>query len=110
VDGYPGLGLDKAGDNVILDVQYPESISRGLLLLRAFLGFIYVYIPHGFCLMFRYIAHCFITFIAWWIVLFTGNFPENMHSFLVGTYRWGTRVQLYMMYLTDEYPPFSGKE
>jgi hypothetical protein len=49
-------------------------------------------------------------FIAWWVVLFTGKYPETWHAFNVGTFRWITRVQLYMGFMTDEYPPFSGKE
>jgi hypothetical protein len=28
----------------------------------------------------------------------------------VGTYRWSTRIGLYLGYFTDEYPKFSGKE
>jgi uncharacterized RDD family membrane protein YckC len=85
-------------------------LSRGLLLLRAFFGFLYVGIPHGFCLTFRSWATGIIAFLAWWVVLFTGKYPETWHAFNVGTYRWMMRVQLYMGFFTDEYPPFSGKE
>jgi len=49
-------------------------------------------------------------FLAWWVVLFTGKYPENWHAFIVGTMRWSMRVTLYMANMTDEYPPFSGKE
>jgi hypothetical protein len=110
VDGYPAIGPGGTSDKVNVDVEYPDSLSRGLVLARLFFGFFYVLIPHGFCLWFRLIAHWFVSFIAWWIVLFTGEFPENMHSFLVGTYRWMIRLNLYMGLMTDEYPPFSGKE
>ncbi len=110
VDGYPAIGPGGTSDKVNLEVEYPESLSRGLVLARLFFGFFYVMIPHGFCLYFRMIAHGFVSLIAWFIVLFTGEFPENMHSFLVGTIRWMTRYSLYMALMTDEYPPFSGKE
>jgi len=67
-------------------------------------------IPHGFILLFRSIAAGFVIFIAWWIVLFTGKYPKGMHDFVTGTIRWGTRVNLYMGFMTDTYPPFTGKE
>ena len=110
VDGYPQFGVNGSSDKVSFDVEYPESVSRGLLLLRLIFGWLYVLIPHGFCLFFRGIAFGFIQFIAWWVVLFTGKYPESWHSFMVGTYRWVYRVNLYLGYFTDEYPPFSGKE
>jgi len=109
VDGYPAFGPGGTSDKVSAEVEYPESISRGLLLLRFFFGIFYVVIPHGFCLIFRLWAHSIVSFIAWWVVLFTGEFPEKMRSFLTGTFRWMLRFNLYMIYMTDEYPPFSGK-
>jgi hypothetical protein len=49
-------------------------------------------------------------FIAFWAVLFTGNYPEGWHAFNVGTIRWSYRLNLYIGYfMSDEYPPFSGK-
>jgi hypothetical protein len=90
-------------------VEYPERLSRAQLLARLFFGWLYILIPHGFCLEFRLIAHSFVTFVAWWVVLFTGKMPEDMHRFLVGTYRWQARLIAYTFFLTDEYPPFSGQ-
>jgi len=79
------------------------------LLLKLFFGFIYVGIPHYFCLIFRMYATFFLTTLAFWTILFTGNYPENWFNFNVGTTRWGQRVSLYLGNMTDEYPPFSGK-
>ena len=87
----------------------PVSSSRGLLLLRVFFGWAYVGIPHGFCLMFRMIATEFLCFIAFWAILFTGKYPKKMFDFNVGTYRWMNNIMAYMLFLTDTYPPFSGK-
>ena len=109
VDGYPPFGTDARDDKVVFNISYPENLSRGILLLRTFLGYFYVIIPHAFCLLFRIIGMYFIVFIAWWIVLFTGKYPKGMHEFVVGTLRWATRVNVYMAFLTDQYPPFSGK-
>lgn len=108
-DGYPKFGLKAEGEKVILEVPRPERVSRLLVLLRTLFGFIYVYIPHGVCLLGRGIAAYVVAFIAWWAVLFTGRYPESWHGFVAGTYRWGIRVSLYMSYMTDEYPKFSGK-
>ena len=108
-DGYPSFGMAGEDEKVNLDVEYPETISRPLLLIRMFFGIFYAYIPHGFCLFFRMIATGFIMMIAWIVVLFTGSYPESWHNFVVGTFRWQTRLSLYMSFMTDEYPPFSGK-
>ena len=108
-DGYPPFSMDSGGDTVDLHVPYPPSLSRGLLLLKVFFGFLYVGIPHGIILALRYIVVYIILFLAWWVVLFTGNYPESWHGFVVDTLRWQTRVMLYLNFMTDEYPPFTGK-
>ncbi len=96
--------------NLVFQLEQPEKLSRGWLLLRIFFGYFYVLIPHGFCLWFYGIAVAFVTFIAFWCVLFTGKYPKGMFDFVVGYYRWSSRVSVYMTFLTDTYPPFSGKE
>ena len=108
-DGYPKFGLDVEDDALVLDIEYPESLSRVTLLLRVLFGFFYILIPHGFLLLFRMIATMFLIFLAFFVVLFTGKYPENWHKFNVGTQRWGLRVNLYFNFMTDVYPPFSGK-
>lgn len=108
-DGYPPFGMDASDPKLVLHIVYPAKLDQGLLLLRLFFQAIYVYIPHGFCLFFRAIAMVFVAFLAWWAVLFTGKYPKGMHDFVVGTLRWGIRVNMYVAFLTDKYPPFSGK-
>ena len=110
VDGYPAFLPKGTSEQVILDVERPETVSRGLVLVRVLFGFLYVLIPHGFCLFFRLIASGVLMFLAWWVVLFTGNYPERWHAFNVGTMRWTIRVNLYFGFYTDEYPSFSGQE
>ena len=110
VDGYPAFGVNGTSDKVALEIEYPEGLSRGLVIVRMLFGILYCSIPHAFCLFFRFIATSFLAFLAWWVVLFTGSYPEGWHEFNTGTLRWMTRVQLYMGILTDQYPPFSGKE
>jgi len=108
-DGYPAFGINAEDSNITLQIAHPEKLSRGLLLLRTFLGAIYVIIPHVICLMFRMIAVYLFVFVAWWAVLITGKYPKGMHDFVVGTFRWAMRINVYLFFLSDKYPPFSGK-
>ncbi|MCB0832346.1 MAG: DUF4389 domain-containing protein [Bacteroidetes bacterium] len=108
-DGYPAFGISSTDDKTSVEIPYPESLSRGLLLLKSFFGFIYVLIPHGFLLFFAFIWGIILMFLAWWVVLFTGSYPKSWHEYLTGLIRWNTRVSLYMQFMSDEYPPFSGK-
>jgi hypothetical protein len=109
-DGYPAFGIGATDTATSLEIEYPEKSSRGLLLLRTFFGFIYILIPHGFCLLFLMIGTLFVKMIAFWIVLITGNYPKGMHDYMVGVTRWGMRVNAYYYNLTDTYPPFSLSE
>lgn len=110
VDGYPSFGLEAGADNVQLEAERPERLGRGTALLKALFGWAYVLIPHGFCLWLRLIGTQILVFLAWWAVLFTGSYPAGWHAFNVGTLRWITRVQMYLGFMTDEYPRFSGRE
>jgi hypothetical protein len=40
-------------------------------------------------------------------VLVTGACPEGIRGFLVSAYRYALRVEAYVSFLTDRYPPFS---
>lgn len=108
-DGYPAFGLNAEDKYTNFEMPYPESLSRGLVILKVLLGWFYVILPHGIILFFRNIANIVIIVIAWFSVLITGKYPKGMHDFVVGTIRWQLRVMLYMGLMTDEYPPFSGK-
>ncbi len=107
-DGYPAFGINATDDKVVFEVENPERISRGLVLIRLFFGIFYVLIPHGFVLFFYWIWVSILMFLAWWIVLFTGKYPASFHKDVVGFLRWNERVNLYMGFMTDKYPPFTG--
>ena len=109
-DGYPAFGIHGTDDQTSLEVPYPESLSRGLAIIKFLFGVIYVGLPHGLFLFFRFIWGSILSFLAFWVVLFTGSYPESWHRFNVNTIRWSTRVSLYLGFMTDDYPPFSGKE
>ena len=109
-DEYPAFMPNGSNPGIIFSVPRPETVSRLMTVLRLLFGGVYVGIPHGFCLFLRGIASWGLGFLAWWSVLFTGAYPADWHAFNVGTLRWSLRVQLYLLNMTDEYPPFSGKE
>ena len=76
--------------------------SRGLLLVKWLLV-----IPHAIVLSLLSIAVSVVQLIAAFAILFTGAWPEGMRRFVIGFYRWSTRVYAYLYMLSDEYPPFS---
>jgi hypothetical protein len=93
--------MDEPG-HVHFGVAYPPRFKRWLLFVRCIL-----IIPHTIILAFLGLALGVVSFLACWAILFTGRYPEGMFSFLVDTQRWAYRVQLYILMLTDAYPPFS---
>ena len=49
-----------------------------------------------------------IVVIVWvFVALFTGRWSPGARDFVVGVMRWSTRLEAYLLLLTDEYPPFS---
>ena len=110
-DGYPSFGINGSDDYTDVEIPYPEKLSRVKALLKFFFAWIYVMLPHLFLLIFRVYATFFMMFLAWWAVLFTGKFPESWHRFITGYIRWTFRLSLYYpLFMTDDYPPFTGKE
>lgn len=85
-----------------LEVEYPPKLSRLLIFVKGILA-----IPHWIVLMFLAIGVVFVWIASWWVVLFTGRYPEGMFNFMVGVMRWGIRVSAYQLLVTDKYPPFS---
>lgn len=108
-DGYPAFGLNGTDENTNFDMEYPETVSRLRLIVRAMFGALLTF-PHQFVLMFRTIGVMFVGMIAFWAILFTGKYPKGMFDFVVGTMRWQTRVGNYLNYYTEGYPPFTGEE
>jgi len=96
---------------VTFDVEYPERLSRGWVVLKVLFGSLYVGIPHGIILALYGIAVSIVVFIAFWVILFTAKYPRGMFDFVVGYMRWSNNVYAYWTgLLRDEYPPFSGEQ
>jgi hypothetical protein len=99
-DAYPPFEGDYP---VRFEVRYPERLARWKVLFwKAITS-----IPHMIILLFLSIGAFFVVIFAWFAILFTGRFPQGLHTYVAGVIRWGTRVQAYFLSLTDEYPPFS---
>ena len=120
-DRYPPFTLAEVADYPAhLDVEQPEHLSRGLVLVKSWL----LAIPHylvvgifagggtwalwqvggdtrgapgliGLLVLFAAVA-----------LLFTGRYPEQVFDFVLGMNRWGLRVAAYSALMTDAYPPF----
>jgi len=106
-ESYPPFNFnlvssDDGVDPASLSVVYPAKLTRWMPLVKWFLA-----IPHYFVLIFLYVASVFVVIVAFFAVLFTGNYPAGMRDFLVGVTRWAMRVRAYVGFLRDEYPPFS---
>jgi hypothetical protein len=104
---YPGFEApsgytDPGGFPAVLNAVPDTTRNRLTVLLR----FIWV-IPAYVVVYVVSIAASVVLLLAWFIVLFTGKWPDGMRQFCIGYVRWNTRVQAYMFLLTDVYPPFS---
>jgi hypothetical protein len=107
-DPYPPFEWEPAGYGVDLATQAaPGPRSRGLAVLGIFLPLkVLALFPHFVVLAFLALAAAVTTWIAYWVILFTGAYPAGMFDFVVGTLRWSTRLNAWLFTLTDEYPPF----
>jgi Domain of unknown function (DUF4389) len=121
-DRYPPFTLEDVSDYPArLEVKYPESLSRGLVLVKWWL----LALPH-------YLIVAVFATGAWaastgtgghWmlgsggligllvlfagvILLFTGSYPKSLYDFVLGLNRWVLRVVAYATLMTDDYPPF----
>ena len=123
-DQYPPFSLRERKDYPAhLEVDYPEHLSRGLVLVKWWL----LAIPHYLILAF-FVGGGFYTasqssdqsapwmagggligllaLVAAVVLLFTGRYPRPIFDLLLGMNRWVLRVAGYAGLMTDKYPPF----
>jgi len=101
-DVYPSTDEEQS---VHVELAYPDAagLNRWLPLVKWFLA-----IPHIIVMACLGIAAVVVAVIAWFAILFTGNYPKGLFDFVVGVMRWQLRVMSYALILvTDKYPPFS---
>lgn len=126
-DRYPPFSLaDDPAYPAHFDVEYPERLSRWLVLVKWWL----LALPH-------YLIVGVFVGATWWTsteadtahwawssgggwpgligllalisavaLLFTGRYPRALFDFLLGMNRWVLRVAAYVSLMTDQYPPF----
>jgi hypothetical protein len=122
-DRYPPFTLDDVPDYPArLDVEYPQQLSRGLVLVKWWL----LALPHylivgvfagGAWAGFNAASDDWawtsgggliglLVLIAGVVLLFTGRYPKAIFDFVMGMNRWVYRVAGYAALMTDAYPPF----
>ncbi|MGH9229013.1 MAG: DUF4389 domain-containing protein [Acidimicrobiales bacterium] len=108
-DEYPPFAFDTVpadpGDYPPVRTSFALELENRNRLTVAFR--IILAIPHLIVVWLLSIAAFVTWIIAFFVVLFTGRWPEGLRRFVVGFMRWSTRVNAYVFLLTDEYPPFS---
>ncbi len=110
-DKYPPFSLESDKNYPAdLEIEYPERLSRGLVLVKWWL----LAIPHYIVLAFlqggagegRGGLVTILAIFAAIALLFTGKYPEDIFKLVVGMNRWTYRVAAYASLMTDRYPPF----
>jgi hypothetical protein len=100
-DFKPAADDDGAEPHTTLSLVYPEQLDRWKPLYKWLLA-----IPHYAVVIVLMIGSLFALIGAFFAVIFTGQYPQGLRDFLVGSYRYSLRVQAYVGLLTDQYPPF----
>jgi hypothetical protein len=108
--GSPELGQfreQRSSYPVQVDFIIPAHNSRFYAL--PVLGYVVRYlflIPHLVVLAFLTFAVALLQLVLWIPVLIGGKYPRWGYSFVGGYVRWSTRLNAFMLGLTDAYPPF----
>jgi hypothetical protein len=101
-DRYPPFGLDPDTHHPArLEVEYPERLSRGLVLVKWLLTIPQLVLAYGAMGLVSILVP-----IAGLALLFTGRYPRGLYDFVLGLDRWIARVGAYALLMRDEYPPF----
>jgi hypothetical protein len=126
-DRYPPFTLAAVPDYpATIDIQYPEQLSRGLVLVKWWLLAIPHYLLVGIFLGGGWNAGgwgekgggewergggapgliMLLVLFAGIALLFTTRYPRGIFDFVLGLNRWVFRVVGYAALMTDVYPPF----
>ena len=121
-DQYPPFSLaDDPNYPARLAIEYPQSLSRGLVLVKwwllalphyliigvftgaAFAGYSQVRDNNAWAYGSGLIG--LLVCIAGLVLLFVGRYPRGLFDLVLGMNRWVFRVSAYTALMTDQYPP-----
>ena len=120
-DRYPPFTLDAAADYpATLELPYPERLSRRLVLVKWWLLAVPHYLIIGVFLGGTTVARHngasysasypglidVLSIVAALGILVTARYPRGLFDLVMGLNRWVLRVLVYVLLLTDKYPPF----
>jgi len=119
-DRYPPFALRPGDYPATFDVEYPETLSRGLVLVKWWLlalphyVVVGIFVGGGWAVWeadgagsgYRGGLIFLVVLFASVALLFTGRYPEGIYHFVLGMNRWALRVAAYAALMTDRYPPF----
>ena len=101
-DFQPSAADDGVEPHTSLSIDYPEHLNRWKPLYKWILP-----VPHYVVMVLLAVASVAVIAFGLVAVVINGRYPARARNFLVGTYRYGLRVQAYVGLLTDTYPPFT---
>jgi Domain of unknown function (DUF4389) len=121
-DRYPPFSLaEEPGYPARLSVEYPQSLSRGLVLVKWWLLALPHYLIIGVFSGAAFAGYSGANDGNWWygsgligvlvciagiVLLFANRYPRGIYDLVMGMNRWIFRVGAYAALMTDEYPPF----
>jgi len=118
-DRYPPFSLrDDPAYPARLQVEYPQRLSRGLVLVKWWLLAIPQYVAVAILFNgggWRWGGHDqlgvpgllqLLILVAAVSLLFRGRYPKPLYDLVIGVDRWVARVAVYAALMTDVYPPF----
>ncbi|HEY3293597.1 MAG TPA: DUF4389 domain-containing protein [Candidatus Nanopelagicaceae bacterium] len=102
-DDYPSIEANEKIGVEFPEIQGGQILNRWMPLVKWFLA-IPLYVVGAIYIVYAII----LTIIAWFTIIFTGEYPEWCANGVMGTVSYWNRVYGYAFVLvTDEYPSFS---
>ena len=111
-DEYPTFAMEQPDYAARVVITEPTLERKRGLAVAGIIFFVkaILLLPHIIVLYFILIAAGIAGWVAYWVVAFTGVYPDGIFNFVLGTLRWSVRMNAWQFSLTDAYPPFTLNE